>query len=281
MVSSSTLTILKFRVKRVLQFWLWVIKTFVQKEGLTRAASLTFTTLLALVPLFALVFYVISIFPVFQHLQTVLQDFIFQNFVPGAGQAVQQVVDRIVQQAQTLPVPALLFLFITVVMKGFTLDGAVKQLWEARVSRRLWVSLMVYLSVLLFGPLLICLSIVVSSYLGSMRLLNYLPIDEIERIWFLVPSMAAFLAFGILYVIVPHGKVSVRAAAWGALFSTVLFELAKYLFTLYVVYFPTYRVLYGALAAIPLFLLWIYLSWSIFLLGIVVTRRLNHDKPLK
>jgi membrane protein len=117
--------------------------------------------------------------------------------------------------------------------------------------------------------------LLLSTYIGSLRWFNHINLLEIAHIGLFLPFICTLLAFGFLYLAVPHCTVKFRHAMAGSVIASIMFELSKHIFGLYVHYFPTYALLYGALAAIPLFLLWLYLAWAIFLFGAEVVSGLR------
>ena len=118
----------------------------------------------------------------------------------------------------------------------------------------------------------------VSSYLATLPFLADIAFLE-KPFVYLLPYLVAFLIFTFFNWALPSCKVPLRNAAWAGLFTTILFEVIKYLFSLYMSYFPTYRLIYGALATIPIFLLWIYTSWVIILLGALVCQIITQGVP--
>ena len=262
---------------RSLRFWAWVGKRFIKDNCLQRASSLTFTTLLALVPLIVVMFAALSMFPIFDKATDLLQKFVFENFVPQAGATVQHYLIVFQQQASRLPMFAFVFLFATALMMMITMEKTLNDMWQVTYRRRLRGSILLYWAVLTIGPLLIGMSLVMSSYLASLHWLESIDLVKTytHHLLDLLPIFFTILAFCFLYMVVPHCSVKFRHAIVGAIVGTILFELTKSLFGLYVTHFPTYKIIYGALASIPIFLLWVYLSWIIFLVGAEVVNALR------
>lgn len=240
-----------------------------------RCSALTFTSLLAIVPLTVVVFSVLSVFPFFNEAATDLQDFLFKNLLPSSSAEIQHYITTFEQSAHKLPVFGFLFLFITAIMMMITIENTLNDIWKVRYRRHLSGSILLYWAVLTLGPIFLSLSLVISSYLRSMEWLNHFEITGMQNLVFLLPFLCAFLAFAFLYLVVPHCVVKVRHALAGAFVGAVLFEAAKFLFGFYITHFPTYSLLYGALSTIPIFLLWIYISWIVFLVGAQVVNGLR------
>lgn len=258
------------------RFWQVIFIDFYKKDCLTRACALTYTTLLAMVPLMFVFVSMLSIIPAFSKLPQTIQHFIFTNFVPSTGHAVENYIQSTLARASSLPVFSLVFLVATALMLMLSIESNLNGTWGIKFTRRLSMSILLYWSVLTLGPLLLASSLLLSSYFSAITWLFQLPLMHVN-LMVLLPFLVTFFGFWFIYLIVPHTKVNLYYAAIGALIAALLFELAKHLFSFYVIYFPTYQKLYGFLATIPLFLFWVYCCWVIFLLGglIVNTLRLG------
>ncbi|UCH52602.1 MAG: YihY family inner membrane protein [Pseudomonadota bacterium] len=238
--------------------------------------ELSFTTLLALVPLTTVSVAVLSLFPVFAAWMETAQTFIYGNFVPAAGDAVSQYLQQFAANAGQLTVWGLLFLIITALMLMATIEHAFNDIWHVAQPRKRVHRFLGYWAVLTLGPILIGLSISVTSYLLSLPLVSgpAAPSGVRALILTLAPTVFEVLAFVLMYVVIPNHRVRWGDALIGAIIAAALFEVAKRGFAWFVLSFATYRVIYGALAALPVFLIWIYLSWMVVLLGAVVTATL-------
>ncbi len=256
-------------IARLQRFLRFLAGNFRKDHCLRTAASLSYTTLLSLVPLLAVMFSVLSAFPVFEAVVDKIQDYIFQNFVPASGEVVQSYIQQFLQQASRLTGPGIAFLVLVAVMLMDTIDGVLNGIWGVRRRRRWLSQFLVYWSVLTLGPLLLAVSIIVSSYLVSLPLLTGVDPSGTVRgmLLSLMPFLSICVALALLYVLVPNRMVPLRNGLVGAALAALLFELAKHLFAMYLRWFPTYELIYGALATIPLLLVWIYVSWLITLFG--------------
>jgi len=257
-------------VKNVLQFNIFLARQFRDDHCLIKAASLSYTTLLSLVPLLAVMFSVLAAFPVFETAVDNIQDYIFRNFVPASSEVVQSYVEEFTQQARRLTGPGIFFLVLVALMLMNSVDEVLNEIWRVRSTRRWLAKFVVYWSILTLGPLLLAVSIVLTSYLVSLPILSEMD-GAIENLkaWslFMMPFISMTIALTLLYVLVPNRRIKFRNGLAGAAIAALLFELAKRSFTLYVANVPTYATIYGALAVIPLFLVWIYVSWVVVLLG--------------
>ena len=164
------------------------------------------------------------------------------------------------------------FLFVVAVMLISAIDSTLNTIWRDTSKRRLMVSLAIYWMILTLGPVLIGSGLAATSYLISLTQFaeEYVSGVRSFALWF-VPVITSFFAFVLLYQLVPNRPVRFRYAAFGALIAAVLFELSKQVFSLYITHFPTYQAIYGALATVPILLVWIYLSWNIVLVGAELT----------
>ncbi|MDF2939848.1 MAG: conserved rane protein of unknown function [Gammaproteobacteria bacterium] len=264
---------------RLVGFWHWVIVEFFDNRCLLRASALTYTTLLALVPLMVVILAAFSMLPFFDHVSHQLQAFIFNNFVPHTGKVVQRYLFGFRQHAFHLPVIGIAFLFVTAIMMMIGIENNINDIWHLRSSRKLSASVLLYWATLTIGPILLGLSIAISSYITSSR---WLKIDLSHVPWLTpLPFACTVIGIGFLYFTVPRCEVKLKHALAGALFAALMFEFAKRGFSFYVMHFPTYQLIYGALASIPLFLLWVYMSWVIFLIGALIVNGLRLGQGLR
>jgi membrane protein len=231
----------------------------------------------------AVIISVLAAFPAFQELIQKMQDFIFSNFVPASGEVVQDYVAQFADKAGNLTAVGTIFLVITSLMLMDTIDGALNDIWRIRTKRGPVTRFTVYWAVLTLGPLLVGVSLAVSSYLVSLPLLSNVDASLGLKAGFLgiLPFMATAVALCLLYMVVPNCKVPGRYAIVGGVIAALLFEGAKRAFALYVTKVPTYAIIYGALAAIPIFLIWVYVSWAVTLFGAQITYCLTNFRALQ
>lgn len=240
------------------------------------AMVLTYTTLFAVVPIMTVTFTILSAIPSLHHVSADIQNFVFRHFIPSTGMMVQQRLQEFSQQASHLTVVGIGMLFVTALMMLLTIEKAFNHIWRVRQERKGIISFLRYWAVLSLGPLLLGAGFAISSYIASMQLFS----SAASMVSGVVPGMrlltfaCTVLAFTLLYVAVPNCKVPFRAAFAGGFFAAFLFELAKRGFGIFVSGFSSYKLVYGAFAALPVFLIWIYLSWCIILLGVEISRAL-------
>lgn len=233
------------------------------------AGALSFTSLLALVPLMAVILGVLSAFPVFDYGVEQLQDFIFFNFVPAAGDVVREYLDQFITRSTGLTGTGTLFLVMTAIILMATIEKSLNRIWRVDRVRHPTSRLVMYWAVLTLGPMLLGGSLGLTSYLAALPLLapEFVRGTLESGLLLLTPPLVALVAFTLIFVLVPNRRVRWRHALAGAAFSALAFELSKRGFVLYIANVPTYERLYGALATIPIFLVWIYVSWVVILLG--------------
>ena len=268
------------KLPSIKQFWQFILSTidrFGRHGCMNSAAALTYTTLFAVVPLMTVTYSLLSAIPSFQGMGETIQTFIFHNFVPTAGEAVKSYLVNFSQQARKLTAVGILFLIVTAFMMLRTVDKAINKIWQVDQMRRGVSGFLLYWAILSLGPFMVGLGLVVTSYLASLKFVTdttaYFGVEhELLR---LMPVLLSGVVLTLLYAAVPNRKVPVRHALMGALVVAIALETAKGLFTLFVTRTPTYELVYGAFAAVPVFLLWIYLSWVLVLFGAVLVRNLG------
>ena len=236
------------------------------------ASSLTYTTVLALVPFFAVVLSVFTAFPVFGQMQGALQQWLLTSLVPaGIAENVMGYLTQFAGKASQLGLLGLVGLTVTAVMLMLTIDTTLNQIWRAQRPRPLSQRILVYWAALTLGPLLLSASLAITSYVVT-----------VSRGW--LPDMPLGLdvglavlqfllmtgGFTLLYRYVPHTPVRWRHAFIGAVFVTAGLGLGRWALGLYLGRIPTYSVIYGTFATVPILLLWIYVGWLIVLLGAVI-----------
>ena len=264
-------------LKLIFHFVIFVLQRFSQLRCTEAAASLSYTSLLSLVPLLAVIFAGFSSFSVFQDLFLEVQQFVFANFVPSSSELIQNYLNDFVGKASRLTLVGLLGLFVVALMLMWQIDRALNHIWGANKGKNILHTFLTYWAVLTLGPVLMGVSLMVTSYIVSLPVITTAADTIGVRTQFLamIPIIMTLLAFTLIYLIVPNTRVTFFHALIGGLTATLFFELAKRGFALYVSHNTTYTSLYGALATVPIFLIWIYISWLVTLLGAVTTRSMS------
>lgn len=254
---------------RMRRFFRLLVTRFIEDQGLLQASSLTYTTLLSLVPLMTVSLAILYAFPVSDKITEEIQSFIFDNFMPSSGEVLRNYFQDFSAKASQLSGVSFAFLIVVALMLMGNIDRAFNKIWRTSSKRRTLAKFLEYWAILTLGPILIGSSLAATSYLVSIPIFSD-AVDSLSKGQYLLrlaPLISSIVGFTLLYTIVPNRQVPIRHALAGGLLAAVLFELAKRGFALYVTQFPTYQAIYGALAVIPIFLVWIYLSWMVTLLG--------------
>jgi len=239
--------------------------------GLT-ASSLTFTTLIALVPLVTVMLAVFTAFPMFSGFENALQTYFLQNLVPdGIAKPVMRGLTQFAVKARGMGTLGLVLLVVTALALVLTIDRTLNAIWRVRQSRHLGQRVLVYWAAMTLGPLALGMSLTLTSYIvsssrGWVTALpgGLTPLLEVMQLLLLAATAAG------LFHYVPNTAVRWRHAWAGGLFVALAFEVAKRLLAWYLDSVPTYSAVYGAFAVVPILLLWVYLVWVIVLLGAVI-----------
>lgn len=267
------------RFNDILEFWRFLLQRFVTDRGVQSAAALTYTTLFAVVPMMTVTFAMLSAIPAFQGIGEEIQAFIFHNFVPSSGETVQEYLKGFTAQARQLTWVGVALLAVTAFMMLLTIEKAFNTIWRVRQPRRGVSSFLLYWAILSLGPLLLGAGFAMSTYIASLALISGAQaLPGVATLLGFMPLVLSVAAFTLIYAAVPNARVPLKHALAGGLFTAVLFEAAKALFGLYVSLFPGYQLIYGAFATVPLFLLWIYLSWLIVLFGAELVCNLSSSR---
>jgi membrane protein len=267
---------------------LWrVVKTIPARLSSGRyfrvASALSFSSVLALVPLLTVVFSALSLFPIFEAWSESIQTFIYSNFVPQLGDQIQNYIQDFSANAGQLTFWGLIFLVVTSLTLLATIEDAFNEIWHVKNGRPLAQRILVYWTMLTLGPILIAVSLSLSSYLLSISILQE---QEVVRslgaqLLRALPFVLEMLAFVLFYYSVPNCDVKFKHALLGGMVAALLFELSKYGFAQYLVHFNSYQRIYGALAILPVFLVWIYLSWLVVLIGAYIAAAFGQAQNIR
>ena len=263
------------------RFWAKVFVRFRQNQGTDAVAILAYTTLIGIVPLLAVMLSLFSVSTYFESFETVVMEHVVRNLMPDSQPIIEEYLMIFSMQAVNLKGPGLVVMLFTTLMLLWKIDQKLNGLWPGGLKRKWWVSILHYLGVSLLGPILLGLSLVSSSYVLALPWLAETT-PWLEKLTFgisLLPLIFSLLGFMLLYKLVPVAYVPIKTAFVGGLFATMQLELLKSGFALYIKWFPTYDLIYGAFASVPLFLLWLYLIWFIVIwngaLVVTLTQRMT------
>lgn len=263
--------------ERVVAFLEFTWRRFLEDRCLSTAGALAFTSLFALVPLTAAVLGILAAFPGFAGWRAQLTQWVFENFVPAAGSTVQGYITEFADNASKATAVGVLVLLFSAVSLMMSIEDAFNRIWRVPVARSARARFVIYWTALTLGPLLLVAALAVSSYALALPL-----IDAAEaqfslkaRVLAVLPFLIVWAALFAAYEVVPNRRVRLRDALLGALIAALLFEAAKRGFALYAMKYANYQQVYGALALVPIFIFWIYLSWIIVLFGASLTASLS------
>jgi len=258
---------------RFWRFAVQVARRFDEDRCLEMASSLAFTTILSLVPLITVVLTTASALPVSASLVEHINQFVAANMLPQKfGEVIVGYVDQFIANAARLTAVGIAMLVSTAVALLYTIERTFNSIWRVGRARNAGRRLLMYVAILTLGPVLIGLSLSITSYVVTVSLGLTADVPGAgDAILWLAPLLLTIAAFALLYFAVPAAAVAPGHALVGGIVAGVLFELMKRGFALYLSQVHTYAMVYGAFATVPLFLLWIYLSWVVTALGAVVT----------
>ncbi|HEX6613551.1 MAG TPA: YihY family inner membrane protein [Rhodanobacteraceae bacterium] len=263
------LTFLHQRIdrERLRAFARFLWQRFVDDKCFETAGALSYTTLFAIVPLLAAVLAIISAFPVFAEWRDRFSDFVFRNFVPSAGSAVQGLLLQFADNASKLTAVGIVFLLASALMMMASIEDRFNRIWRVATRRSHGSRLLLYWAALTIGPLVVVGALLLVSHFIAAGGPNTQATSQ-GGLWLTILTFVlTWLILLAMYMLIPNRRVAFRHAGIAAAVAAILFEIARALFALYVTHVPSYQQIYGALAAAPLFLIWVYFSWVIVLLG--------------
>jgi membrane protein len=264
---------MKKHLRAAWEFIVALVTRFREERVTQTAGSLTYTTLLSLVPLFTVALAVSTAFPVFNEWISALQLFILENVLPDTP-AVNTLIEQInsfSENAARLTAIGIAGFVVTSVMLMLTIDNALNRIFRVQRRRSIVQNIFIYWGVITLGPLFIGGSIS-STYFALRQAAGASPFSILaDALVGVVPFVLTCLALMLLYAVVPARRVEWRHAVLGGLLAGIGFEIAKRGFAIYLARVPTYALIYGAFATVPIFLIWLYLSWVVVLTGGVFT----------
>ncbi len=247
-------------------------------DGMSQAAgALTYSTLLALVPLLVIAFAVLSGFPVFDPVKLRMEEMFLSMLVPETGSEIKAYLTDFTRNASNLTAAGIVALPVTAVLLLSTIETTLNKVWRVDRPRPLMTRILIFWALLTFGPLLLGASFTLSSDVVNTlqawaQQAAYVPDGALRSNWFntVLAVLAQSIAFGLLYIVVPVRKVRIREALIGGVFAGLAFQVLRWGFDTFLTSGSTYATIYGAVAVIPIFLIWMYLSWTVIILGAVL-----------
>lgn len=263
-----------FFQKKWVQYFIYLVKNFLDDNCTQKAASLTYTTLLSIVPILTLLLVILSSIPQLATAKKQIQQLIFSNLLPSTGFQVSQYIDQFAANSSNLTLIGIGVLLFTTISTLFTIETAFNQIWRVEKKETTLFNLLRYWAIITLAPLILGTAFIVSSTVQSLSFLNQkvggYGIDW--AIWVQIGSVAVMMLGLVgMYWFIPRCQVRFKHALVAGIVVGIIFELLKMTFGVIVDNFTSYKAVYGAFAVLPLFLLWVYLSWNIILLGVQIS----------
>ena len=267
---------------RFLQFVQALLAQARRDTLIVRASGLAYSSLLAAVPLAVVGFAAFSAFGTFDPIKDKVQDVIFSQLLPTRKEEIAAYINQFMEGADKLGLLGFLVFVLAAILLLDNIESNFNGIWHVTTRRRIIAKITSYTSVMFLGLLLLGASITISARIKAMIFAG-VPLDPntFERLggW-MFPLLFSFLAFLFLYIVVPFTRVRWRSAVVGAVFASVFWELGKNLFASSVGHSVRYSTIYGSLAVIPIFLIWLYITWIIVLLGLEISFTHQHFAAL-
>jgi membrane protein len=254
--------------QRVGTFFRFLWDRFLGDDLFQAAGALSYTTVFALVPLSLVVFGVLSAFPVFDRWSDQLSDYVFSNFVPSSARAVETYLRQFSSNAGQLTAAGVVALMVSLLITLNSVETTFNRIWRVPTARPKVARFLVYWTVFTLGALVAATSLALSTRLFAMAIFATQPGQWLENILVRVtPFVIEVVAFAAIYKVVPHRTVLWRHAFAGSVLAALVFEAVKWGLGVFIGNFSSYGRIYGTLAFLPIFLVWIYLGWTAILLG--------------
>jgi membrane protein len=263
-------------VRAFAAFVRYVAVRFWNDKNFSASAALSYTTLLSLVPLAAIGLAILTAFPVFDEIRNDIQTFMLSNFLPKNVEAIREQFDRFLSNTRELTALGTVALAVTAVILLDTVDTYYNLIWRESEVRPLLQRVLMYWTILTLTPLLVGGSLALSTYLFANPAipLPSVPSTGARTLFGWLPTLLLFVAIALSYYIIPYRRIRLHHAAIGAIVAALLYDVLRWGFALYFKLFPSYQTLYGAVAVIPLLLVWLYLVWCAVLLGAQISAAL-------
>ncbi|MFY8273859.1 virulence factor BrkB family protein [Pseudoalteromonas sp. SSDWG2] len=262
------------------RWWRYFVTRCAEDNITVNAGYLAYVTLLSLVPLIAVGVAIFSAFPGFEDTRVAIEEFLFTNLLPTSSDVLQEHIGAFTGNANKMTAVGVSFLAVVALFLIRNIDATLNRIWRIKQKRPGIISFAIYWMVLSLGPVLLGLSIGATSYIVTLVSFADEGIPGFSGfVLKTLPYVISTVGFLMLYTLVPNTRVPLKAALPGAVFAALLFELTKKAFAAYISHFPSYEVIYGALATIPILFVWVYLSWIVVLLGAEFTVCISVSKP--
>lgn len=272
---------MRARAKRLWVNLYYIVHSLFHGGLINRAGALAYTTVLAIVPFMLAIVTVLSYFPVFKGVGDQIQQLILTNFVAESARTLSTHLTQFMHNVRHLSTANLYLLIALDVLMLYNIHEAFNDIWHVKPKWHLSLSFLIYIVVLMLSPCLLGGILVIGGALYKIPAIKALLLTPLlnKPLLRATPFLINFITFTLINWILPSCRVRLRFALLGGLLTTILFELSKNLFAFYLEHFHTYRQLYGALATLPVFLIWLYVSWLIILVGALITHLIAVGLP--
>ncbi len=281
-LSNRLYEILKSRALSLKSFVVFLAKRAQSDMILRVSSSLSYTSLIAIVPLIAVGLAIFSVFPVFSEIRTQFQETLLKNFVPNTEQEIILYFNQFISATAKLTTVGVIGIVITAILLLSTIENSLNFIFKVYKPRNIRTKITLYWTVITLGPLLLGTGFSMRGYVFALQ--KFMPDYFINaEVFFstILPSILTIISLVILYVLVPNKKVKISNALAGALIASLLFYIIRRIFALVISFDTVYTTLYGALAIIPIMLIWLYLIWVVVIFGAVVTAALGEYREGK
>ena len=241
------------------------------------AASLSYTSLIAIVPLFSIGLAIFSAFPAFEGIRTQIQDMLLRNLTLSMGQDINEYFNSFLKASAGLTAFGVVSIAVTSILMLSTIENSLNFIFRVSRPRRIATKITLYWTVITLGPLLLGAAFSIRGYFFALPDFN---LEHNIIISSMLPAFMTMILLIIVYVLVPNKKIRIVNAAAGAFIAVILFGILRKAFGVAVLTSTTYQTLYGALAVIPIFLIWMYLAWAVVIFGAVITAALEDFQQL-
>ena len=265
------------KARELRAFLKFAVGRFQEDRGLRMAASLSYTSLLAVVPLSAIAFSMLAAFPVFEGVREEFQGVLFSNFLPQSAEAMREYFDQFIKNTAGLTAVGIIGLAATAILLLGTIEADLNAIFRVARARAMVPRLLVFWALLTLGPLLLGASFSLSTYFFALT--RWAGVDGVQSTLVnftqFLPTFMVIVALTLCYIIVPNRRINAVNALVGGIIAGLLFALLRKGFGIYVTKFPTYQTIYGAVSVVPIFLVWMYMSWAVVIFGAVITASLG------
>ena len=255
-----------------------LFRHYIDDDCSQKAASLTYTTLLSIVPIITVLLVIFSSVPALAGLRGQLQYALYSNLLPSSGSQLAEYLQGFAEKSSNLTAIGIGFLFVTSIMTLITIETTFNQIWRVQERSGGLTSIMRYWTMITLGPIVLAIAFAATSMISSLDFLNR-KVAGYGIDWgawaYVLSIIITVLGFAAMYWFIPKVKVPVKNALIAGVVIGIIFELLKRVFGLVVTNFTSYEAVYGAFAAIPAFLMWLYLSWNLILLGVEISYTLT------